>query len=223
MKFAILDSGPLISLTLNGLLHTLEKLKQKFPGVNFIMTPQVKKEVVEKALSVKRYELEAVKLQTLLTNKVILLSSDFVPNNKLEKETVRIMNIANTTIKADRELVNIVQIGEASCLAFANLCNCDNLIIIDERVTRLLTESPQNLKAIMERKLHMPVLVNSKNLKEFKTFKYIRSTELAYIAYKNNLYDYKKDKVLLDALLFSLKFSGTSISSKEIEEIKNLV
>lgn len=222
MKFAILDSGPLISLTLNGLLHTLEKLKTKFTDINFIMTPQVKKEVVEKALSVKRYELEAVKIQTLLANKVILLSSDFVPNNKLERETARIMNVANTTIKADRELVNIVQIGEASCLAFANLCNCDNLIVIDERVTRLLTESPQNLKAIMERKLHMTVAVNTKNLKEFKNFKYIRSTELAYIAYKNNLYDYKKDRTLLDAILFSLKFSGTSISSKEIEEIKSL-
>lgn len=222
MKFAILDSGPLISLTLNGLLHTLEKLKTKFTDINFIITPQVKKEVVEKALSVKRYELEAVKIQTLLANKVILLSSDFVPNNKLERETARIMNVANTTIKADREPVNIVQIGEASCLAFANLCNCDNLIVIDERVTRLLTESPQNLKAIMERKLHMSVLINSKNLKEFKNFKYIRSAELAYIAYKNSLYDYKKDKTLLDAILYSLKYSGTSISTKEIEEIKSL-
>ncbi len=222
MKFAILDAGPLISLTLNGLLHTLKLLKSKFPEINFIMTPQVKKEVIEKALSVKKYELEAVKIQTLLLNKTILPSSDFIPNNKIEKETARVMNIANTTIRADRKMINIVQIGEASCLAFANLCNCDNLIIIDERVTRLLTESPQNLKAIMEKKLHMPVALNSKNLKEFRGFRYIRSTELAYIAYENNLYDYKKDKVLLDALLYSLKYSGTSISSKEIEEIKNL-
>lgn len=223
MKFAILDAGPLISLTLNGLLHTIKLLKSKFPEINFIMTPQVKKEVIEKALSVKKYELEAVKIQTLLLNKTILPSSEFIPNNKIEKETARVMNIANTTIRADRKMINIVQIGEASCLAFANLCNCDNLIIIDERVTRLLTESPQNLKAIMEKKLHMPVVLNPKNLKEFRGFRYIRSTELAYIAYENNLYDYKKDKVLLDALLYSLKYSGTSISSKEIEEIKNLV
>jgi hypothetical protein len=222
MKFAILDSGPLISLTLNGLLHTIEKLKQKFPEVNFIVTPHVKKEVVDKALTVKKYELEAVKIQSLMEKEIILPSSDFVANNKLEKETQRIMNVANSTLKADRELLNVVQIGEASCLAFANLCNCENIIVIDERVTRLLTESPQNLKAIQERKLHMPVAINVKNLKEFKNFRFIRSAELAYIAYKNNLYDYKKDKVLLDAILYSLKFAGTSISSKEITEIKSL-
>ena len=60
------------------------------------------------------------------------------------------------------------------------------------------------------------------NLKDFKNFRFIRSTELVYIAYKNNLYDYKKDKLLLDALLYSLKHAGSSISTKEIEEIKSL-
>ncbi|MEI7718249.1 MAG: hypothetical protein WCI72_00140 [archaeon] len=222
MKFAILDSGPIISLTLNGLLHTLELLKKKFPEVAFILTPQVKKEIIDKPMTIKKYELEAIKIQTLLANKTIIMSTEFVPNNQLEKETQRILTLSNSTIRADKENIEIVQIGEASCLAFTNLCNCESVIVIDERVTRLLTESPQNLKAIMERKLHMPIILNQKNLKEFKDYKYIRSTELAYIAYENDLYDYKKDKALLDALMFSLKFSGTSISSKEIDEMKNM-
>lgn len=222
MKFAILDAGPIISLTLNGILHTLEILKKKFPEVVFILTPQVKKEIIDKPSTIKKYELEAVKVQTLITTKTIVMSTEFVPNNQLEKETQRILNISNSTIRADKENIQIVQIGEASCLAFSNLCNCESVIVIDERVTRLLTESPQNLKAIMERKLHMPISINQKNLKEFKDFRYIRSAELVYIAYKNGLYDYKKDKTLLDALLYSLKYSGTSISSKEIDEMKNL-
>ena len=222
MKFAILDSGPIISLTLNGVLHTLELLKNKFPDVVFVLTPQVKKEIVDKPMTIKKYELEAVKVQTLIAKKNILMSSEFVSNNQLEKETQRILNLANSTVKAGGENIQIVQIGEASCLAFSNLCNCENIIVIDERVTRLLTESPQNLKAIMERKLHMPIILNQKNLKEFKDFRYIRSAELVYMTYKNGLYDYKKDRLLLDALLYSLKYSGTSISSKEIDEMKNL-
>jgi predicted nucleic acid-binding protein len=222
MKFAILDSGPIISLTLNGVLHTLDLLKSKFPDVVFILTPQVKKEIIDKPMTIKKYELEAIKVQTLISKKIILMSTEFVSNNQLEKETQRILNLSNSTVRAGGENIQIVQIGEASCLAFANLCNCESVIVIDERVTRLLTESPQNLKAIMERKLHMSIALNQKNLKEFKSFKYIRSAELVYIVYKNGLYDYKKDKILLDALLYSLKYSGTSISSKEIEEMKSL-
>jgi hypothetical protein len=222
MKYAILDAGPLISLTLNGILHTLELLKQKYPDVAFILTPQVKKEIIDKPLTIKKYELEAVKVQTLVAKKVITMSTEFVPNNQLEKETQRILTLSNSVVKADGKTIPIVQIGEASCIAFSNLCKCESVIVIDERITRLLTESPQNVKAIMERKLHMDIILNQKNLKEFKDLKYIRSAELVYLAYKNGLYDYKKDKTLLDALLYSLKFSGTSISSKEIDEMKSM-
>jgi hypothetical protein len=222
MKFAVLDSGPIISLTLNGILHTLELLRKRFPEVVFILTPQVKKEIIDKPLTIKKYELEAVKVQTLLTNKTILMSSEFLANNLLEKETQRIMNLSNSIVRADGKNISIVQVGEASCIAFSNLCKCESVIVIDERITRLLTESPQNVKTIMEKKLHMPIIINQKNLKDFKNLKYIRSAELVYIAYKNNMYEYKKDKLLLDALLYSLKFSGTSISSKEIDEMKSM-
>ena len=221
-KILIFDSGPLISLALNGLLSTLEKLKEKFPEIEFVMTPQVKVETIDKALTIKKYELEAVKIQSLVDHKIMKMSTDFISAEKLSKETMRIMNLANTIVKSDGEYMKIVHVGEASCLAFSNLCNCKNIIAIDERVTRLLTESPENLQKIMERKLHRGVNLTKKNLSTFTNYKFIRSTELAYIAYKNNLYEYKKDKILLDALLYALKYSGTSISSKEIEEIKNL-
>jgi hypothetical protein len=222
MKFVILDAGPIISLTLNGLLNTLEKLKQKFPEIIFVITPDVYLEVVEKPMKVKKYELEAIKVRTLIDKKTISLSSDFVKNNLVQKETQKILEMSNSILKADRQNLQIIQAGEASCLAFANLCNRENLIVVDERAIRLLTESPENLKAIMEKKLHMTVSVNPRNLKEFKSLKFIRSTELAYLAFKNKLYDYAQDKQALDAILYSLKYSGTSISSKEIEEIKEI-
>lgn len=222
MKFAIFDSGALISLTMNGILETVEHLKIKFPNIIFVITPQVKKETIDKPLLVRKYELGALKIQNLLERNIVSLSSNYVPNEKLEKEANRVMSVSNSIIKADGKFVPIVQIGEASCIAFANLCNCEHLIVIDERVTRLITESPQNLKTIMERRIHRNISLNQKNLKEFKNLRYIRSTELVYLAYKNNLFNYKKDKALLGALMYSLKFSGTSISTNEIEEIKKL-
>lgn len=222
MKIIVLDAGPLISLALNGLLHTIELLRAKFPEIVFVITPPVKKEVIDNAMKIKKYKLEAVKIQTMIDKKILISSSEFVSNNSLDKEEKRILSVANSSYKADGKFLSIVHSGEASCLAFANLCECDNLIAIDERATRLFTESPENLKQIMEKKLHIPVLMSSKNFKEFKNFKFIRSTELVYLTYKNNLYDYKKNLSTLDALLYALKYSGVSISSKEINEMKLL-
>lgn len=223
MKFLILDSGPLISLTMNGLLEIFEKLKTKYKEVQFIITPSVKHEVIDHALNVKKYELEGLKLMDLINRKIFTLSSEFVPNNILEKETQRIMKTANSIIKLSGQPIELIQVGESACLAFANLCDCENVIAIDERTTRLLSESPENLQKIMERKLHAQLNLNTKLLKEFKDFRFIRSSELLYIAYKNDLIGLKKDKALLDALLYAVKYTGTAISSKEIEEMKNLL
>lgn len=223
MKFVIMDSGPLISLTLNGLLDIFEKLKTKYPDIQFLITPPVKHEVIDHALNVKKYELEGLKLMDLINRKIFVMSSEFVENNVLEKETQRIKRTANSIIKVGGKPVELIQEGESACLAFANLCDCKNIIAIDERTTRLLTESPENLKAIMERKLHMQLNLNMKLLKEFEDFKFIRSSELLYIAYKQDMIGLKKDKSLLDALLYAVKFTGTAISTKEIEEMKQLL
>lgn len=219
-KFLIFDAGPLISLTMNGLLDILEKLKENFEG-EFIITPDVKREVIDKPLKIKKYELEGIKINNLLERGILKLSSEFIPNNRLEKETYRIMKIANTSFRT-YENINLIQRGEASCLAFSSLCNARNVIVVDERTVRLLSESPENLKKIMEKKLHASIRMNQKAVNQFKNFKFIRSAELLYIAYIKNLFKLKKDKTLLDALLYSVKFAGTSISSDEINEMKQL-
>ena len=121
------------------------------------------------------------------------------------------------------EKIKIVHSGEAACLAFSNLCGADNVIIIDERTTRMLTEAPQNLEKMMERKLHTSLKAELSLLDELKNFKFIRSSELLFIAYKKNLISIKKSKELLDALLYGVKFKGAAISSVEIEEMKRLV
>ena len=85
----------------------------------------------------------------------------------------------------------------------------------------MLVEKPENLKELLEKKMHTNVKLKESNFKEFNGFKIIRSTELIYIAYKKGLINLR-GKEVLDALLYALKFKGCAISSEEIEEIKNI-
>ena len=85
----------------------------------------------------------------------------------------------------------------------------------------MLGEKPENLKKLMERRLHSKIITKKENYKFFKNFKFIRSTELIYVAYKKKLVRFKKGPVL-DALLYALKFKGAAISGDEIREIKRI-
>lgn len=222
VKILILDAGPLISLTMNGLLNVFENLKNKFPQVKIVITPQVKREVIDRPSKIKKYELESIRINELLEKKIINLSSDFVSNREIEKETANFLKLANSLFRGFGQTISPIQEGEASCLALSKLCGIENLIVIDERTTRLLTEAPDSLYTLMERKVHSKLEFNRANLKEFKKFRYIRSSELLFIAYKNNLLNLKKDKQVLDAILYGVKLNGTAVSSKEIEEMKSL-
>ncbi len=219
-KFLIFDAGPIISLTMNGLLDILEKLKQNFNG-KFIVTPQVKKEIIDRPSKIKKYELEAVRVKNLFDKGVLTDATEFVSVNFLKKETKKALDNANKALKANQRL-NLIHEGEASCLAFSKICNKENVIVIDERTTRMISEDPEALQHLMEKKLHTKITLDNRRLKILKGFKFIRSSELLYIAYKKNLFEMPKTKQLLDALLYGVKYKGTAISSKEIEDIKKL-
>src|SRR3989344_124641 len=200
MKYLIFDAGPIISLTMNGLLNVIERLKEKFDG-EFVITPGVK----HKGIFRHCYEI--------------------VSAQKLDIETKRILKIANSSLRSlnSGEKINLIHEGEASCLAFANLCSCDSVIVIDERTTRLIGEAPKNLEKMMEKKLHTSLQANPESLKFFRKFRFIRSSELLFVAFKKGLIPLKKDKQTLEALLYGVKYKGTSISEQEIEEMKKMV
>ena len=221
MKAIIFDSGPIISFTMNGLLPILEKLKQKFDG-EFIITPQVENELVAKPLKIDKYRFEALEVKYLIEKGVLTLSSKFISDSKVSQKTNQIMDKINSSFIA-QEPIQLIHIGESSCFAFASLCNCDNVIAIDERTARLLVENPENLRELMQRKLHTKIQMKKQNLKILKNFKIIRSPELVYLAYKKSLFKFKENKQLLDALLYAVKYKGASISRREIEEIESLV
>ena len=122
----------------------------------------------------------------------------------------------------NKKKIEIIHSGEAACLAFSRLCKADNLIVIDERTTRIMIESPKALERMMEGKLHRALDLNQQAISELGNIKFIRSAELLYIAYKKGVIPLKKDKNLLDALLYALKYKGTAISQQEIEDLKEL-
>jgi len=223
MKFLIFDAGPLISLTMNGLLPVLEKLKE-ISEIEFIVTPSVKYEIIDRPMKIRKYKLESVQMKDLLDRGVLKMSSEFIPNQKLEKEKKKIAKIINGCLRSKEtgEKIKIIHDGESECLAFASLCKCENLIVIDERTTRLVFESPENLKKLMEQKLHVKIDTSFELLNEIKRFRFIRSSEVLFIAYKKELFSIK-NKELLDALLYGVKFKGAAISSQEIEEMKKLI
>ncbi len=239
-KVVIFDSGALISLSMNGLLEELKKLKKIFNG-EFIITKEVKEEVVNTPLKIKEYELEALKIQNLIDKGFLNMPDKLgIQDKEITNLTIKLMALANTMFIGNKNEIQLIHFGEASCLALGKILNegsktkflassvgdterkkIKNVLVIDERTTRMLVEKPENLKELLEKKMHVQVKLNKSNFQEFKGFKIIRSAELMYLAYKKNLIELK-GKEILDALLYALKFKGCAISIDEIEEIKKI-
>ena len=224
MKFIIFDSSTIISLAMNGLLDKLEKLKKEFDG-KFLITKEVYYEVVERPVTIKRFEFEAVMVKRLVENKTLEFHERIsVKSRDVSNKTKEILDVANRIFFSNKKEINLIASGEASCLALSKILNdkrIENVVAVDERTTRLLGEKPENLKKIMEGKLHTKLDARKKNYDYFKGMKFIRSSELMYVAYKKGIFEIN-DKLLLDALLYALKFKGCSISDEEISEIKGL-
>jgi len=223
-KAIIFDSGTIINFSLNGLFKEIEDLKKEFGG-KFLITEEVKQEVIEKPLKIKKFELEALRIKDLIDKKVFEMPESLMINSKEISEKTRILNEkANKIFYSKNNFLHIVDLAESSCLALSKILDSKgikNLIAVDERTIRLLSEKPENLLKILEGKLHTKISMNNSLLPELKNFNFIRSTELIFVAYKKGIINIK-DKRILEALLYALKFHGCSISDEEIEEIKML-
>ena len=224
-KVLIFDSGSLISLAMNGLFPELKALKEIFNGY-FIITEDVKREVLDRPLTIKRFALEALKLRNLYEEKVLQLPKDIGVNNKeLDKEIKKIIDVANNTFFEKSKAIQILQSGEISCLALSRILTekgINNIICIDERTTRVLGEMPKNLEELLRKKLHANITAKKENYDFFKGFRFIRSSELMNVAYKKGLVRVGKSPEVLDALLYAVKFKGCSITHEEIAEINKI-
>jgi len=224
-KAIIFDASTLISLSMNGLIEELKELKKIF-NRKFLITYEVKSELIDNPINIKKFELEALRIKELLEEKIIELpESANINKEEISNITKEYLNLANTMFESKKEEIKLIHLGEASCLALSKILNekgIKNLLSIDERTTRMLIEKPENLKELLERKLHEKIFFKKDNFNHFKGFKVIRSAELIYFAYKKDLIKVKDGNLVLDALLYALKYKGCAISFEEIEEMKKL-
>lgn len=221
-KALIFDSGALITLSMSGLLYLVEELKKNFEG-EFIITPEVKYEVIDRPIKVPRFKLGALWIRDLLDKRILVTPQDLgISNNELSQETSRLMKIANSLIRIDNKPVQIVSPAEISCISLAKELQereVDSLIVVDERTTRIIVEKPNNLAKIISHKMHRHAKLSDQVPTDFKGIKIIRSPELVYVAWKKDLLKTKGPEVL-EAALFSTKYKGSAISFEEIKQIK---
>lgn len=218
-KYLIFDSSAIITFAMNDLTDLLKNLHEKFNG-DFIFSREVEKETIIRSLDIPRFMLEALQIKELVND---LVFTRFEKNLKKEKE--KILNLANHTFKAKGEWIIIIHEGEASCLAiYKMLTSNKKAIVIDERTTRMLCESPENLRKLLEIKLHTKVEAVKENYDFFKDIKIIRSCELMFLAYSKGLIKLpasKRDSI--KALLYAAKYKGCSVSNQEIREAINYI
>ena len=220
MKSLVFDSSSLITIAMNNLIWILEPLKKKFKG-EFCISTSVRSEILDVPLKGKKFKLEAMQLRAEVQKGIICLREDIT-----KEELLKVQRIVNNIYHAKDRSMKVLHEGEIGALLLAKKLNADALVI-DERSTRMLVESPRDLAKVLQNKLHTPVKINEKALKEFsemfKDVKIIRSVELGLVAYELGLFDkyaengVKKD--VLDGVLWAMKLRGCSITNKEIEEI----
>jgi hypothetical protein len=209
---------------MNGLLPEFKELKNIFDG-KFIITNAVKKEAIDNPLKIKRFELEALRIKNLLDEKILELPQSLgVEQEEILRLTQNLLDEANSLFFGNGKEIHILDVGEASCLALSKILDnkgVQNIIAVDERTMRMLCEKPENLRELLQKKLHTKIILKKNKNTSFNQCKIIRSSELIYLAWKKGFVRLKNGNVL-EALLYAVQFKGCSISHEEIEEIKRM-
>lgn len=223
MNGMMFDAGPLISLTTNSLLWILKELKKETRG-DFSIVSSVKHELVDHPLVTKKFKFEALQVERLIEQKVLTL----INRPEYKSRAFELLDLANNIFWAQKNPIRLVQLGEMETIAAAVGLET-NRIVLDERITRSLIETPDQLQDMMSRRLHTKLHVDTGRLDEFRAFtrhiEIIRSAELVAIAYEKGLLDEfivnvpNAKKELLESVLWGVKLNGCSISEEEINSI----
>ncbi len=218
----IFDTGPIISLTTNNLLWILEPLKKAFGG-EFYITPSVKRELVDVPLETKKFKFEALQVLDMIERGVLKI----VDQKAVRDEGYKLMQIANQCFRAKGRWLQLLQTAEMEVIAAALLYGAE-AVMVDERTMRMIIEEPQDLKKVLESRLHIRIEINKNNLNEIRkrtrTIRLLRSTELVMAAYELGLLDQFVGDIpharrqLLQSVLWGLKIRGCSVTIDEIDE-----
>lgn len=224
-KILFFDAGPIISLIISRTSFILPQLKERFGG-KFYITPAVRLELVERPLTTRRFQFEALQVMKLL-NDGVLEVYDQVP----QKNVNTLIKLANSSFEINGKTMDIIQSGEMESVACALELGAP--VVMDERTLRLFIENPSQMSALLESRFQNKVTVNKTNVKEFqKTLQdisIIRSIELVSVAFKMGLLNSYLPKqkggkdLLIEAVLWGTKYSGCAVTDHEVEEIKQIL
>ncbi|MBI4981022.1 hypothetical protein HZC30_05710 [Candidatus Woesearchaeota archaeon] len=225
-RIMFFDTGPVISLVMSRLMWLIPELKKQYGG-KFYITPAVRLELVERPLSVKRFEFEALQVLKLINDGV------FEVYNKVPKASAsKLISLANSSFKINGKNMDVMQSGEIESVACALDLGAE-AVVMDERTLRLFIENSSQMQSLLERRFKSEVTVNNDNIQQFsqmlKKISIIRSVELVAVAFKLGLLDQyvppEKNgaSTLLDSVLWATKFNGCAVTDDEIDEAEKFL
>ncbi|HLD72305.1 MAG TPA: hypothetical protein VJA23_01855 [Candidatus Nanoarchaeia archaeon] len=225
-KILFFDSGPIISLVMSRLIWILPELKKNYGG-KFMITPAVRRELIERPLGIKRFEFEALQVMKLIREGVLEVYEK-VPASKVNQ----LETLANGSFKIKNKTMDVVQSGELEIAACALETEAE-AVVMDERTLRLFIENNKEMTHLLKIRFNQEITADQNKMNQFssilKSLKIIRSVELVGVAYQLGLLDaYIPDqkggeKTLLDAVLWATKFNGCAVTEPEIEEMEKVL
>lgn len=211
MKRVICDSSALISLSTNCMLPLIVDLSEK---VDFIITSSVYDEVVTNPSRIRKYKLGSLRFAGLVDNGILKVEE---PDSK---DMAEILKVANSVYWAGHRPIRIIHQGEAEVLSLAN---DGDTMLIDERTMRFLIESPQEMRSLLQHRIHRGVRVNRAALNAFQMLcrgvGIIRSSEIVAVSYEQGIlekYFGGNPLDILESCLWALKYSGCSLANEEV-------
>ncbi len=214
------DSSSIISLAGNCLLCVFEKFKKEF-DVRFLIGERVLGESITRAVESRKFRLEGMRVKKLVDSGII----EIVKNQEVRDLTAKIMEHSNKCYRAKNENLKIIHWGEAEMLAISKVYHAST-VLIDERITRMLVEKPEELRKLQEERLHTPVEMSNEEVRAFKNLisnaSIARSTELCAMGFESGFFKefeagIEKNVLVIEGILWSLKNHGCAISGKEIK------
>jgi len=220
------DAGPIISLVMSRLDWILPELKKHYGG-KFYITPAVKLELVERPITIRRFEFEALQVMKLIRDGILEVYEE-----PLSAKAKQLQVIANSTFKVKGKKMDIIQCGEMESIVGA-MKTGSNTVVMDERTLRLFIEDSKQLEKLLAFRFKNPVETDISNRNKFsnllKDIKIIRSIELVSVAYKLGfLNDYLPSErggksKLLESVLWATKYNGCAVTEQEINKIKEIL
>jgi len=212
----IFDSSTIIAVSNSCIINILGALK-KNSGAGFVIPSGVEHETVIRPLSIKKFELNAVRIKRAIESGMFE-----VDRRGLSGLNERISSLANNAFFAGNNPIELIQLGEIESLALMIKRNA-KILAIDERTARLIIENPKGLKSLMERRHGVRLSADWSRLNElremFSGTTVVRSTELIASAFRRNLFmpELEQSRQGLEAALFAVKFNGCAVTTSEIE------